>query len=611
LARQEFSAWNNKGVTRAHFAPVLLLLASVAGFSAVVIPPRASTLPEIAPKISGRTVHGKKVKLTGPGVTAVIFTGATCPIAKKLGPSLARLESEFADRAVRFVFVNPTSVETDAEVKAMITSIGLKGDYIRDSNMAVAKALKATTTSEAFVVDAAGKIRYRGAVHDQYAIGASKPNPTKFYLRDALNAVLSGKEPKVTRTDAPGCVLDVSAPMAKIEPITYHGRIAEIIAKNCGDCHRDGGVAPFRLDSFAAVKDRSTMIKYVVDQKMMPPWFAAETIPSPWLNDRSMPKSERDELFRWMSEGMPEGKMSAAAQPTKVHTGWEIGKPDAVYGMERAISIPAEGVMNYQNVTIPLDFDDERWVSGIEVQPGDRSVVHHVLVFIVPKTGRRPNLDFVGINGFFGGYVPGNAAMIYPAGTAKRIPANSNLRFQLHYTPNGKATKDLTKIALKFTTKPQHEVRSAGIANLFFRIPPNEPAHKVSAFVNIPDDAKLLSFLPHMHVRGKACRYDLVKADGTKELLLNVPKYDFNWQLNYRFREPRQLRKGEKLEYTAWFDNSSSNKSNPNPNRSVGWGEQTFDEMHLGYLEYYFDNENTSARITVNLANPSDRPDSN
>jgi hypothetical protein len=247
--------------------------------------------------------------------------------------------------------------------------------------------------------------------------------------------------------------------------------------------------------------------------------------------------------------------------------------------------------MPYKNVNIPTNFTEDTWVEKIEVIPGDRRAVHHVLVFLkTPVDASRPGSaaqdELDEISGFFGAYVPGNSALVYPEGYAKKIPKGAVLRFQLHYTPFGTAVQDQTKIGFVIAKKPPtQEVMTASLADLTFAIPPGADNHPVTARLKVPGNAEIISFLPHMHVRGKAARYELT-SDGKTRNLLDVPRYDFNWQLNYVLQKPLPVKAGDVITYTAWFDNSSKNPANPDPTKTVNWGLQTFEEMHLGYIEY-------------------------
>jgi hypothetical protein len=245
--------------------------------------------------------------------------------------------------------------------------------------------------------------------------------------------------------------------------------------------------------------------------------------------------------------------------------------------------------MPYQNVVVETHLEKEQWVQAIEVRPGNPGVVHHVLVFIQgtdEEDGPRDD-GADERSGYWGIYVPGNSTLVYPEGYAKRIPKGARLRFQMHYTPNGTATEDSTRIGLVFAKEePKHEVRVAGVVNAGFRIPPGADNHQVVASIkSVPTDIQILAFLPHMHLRGKAARYDLISGGDTRTML-DIPRYDFNWQLLYRYAEPVSVKAGDTLRFTAWYDNSSGNPANPDPNKEVKWGPQTQDEMHLGYVEY-------------------------
>jgi hypothetical protein len=252
--------------------------------------------------------------------------------------------------------------------------------------------------------------------------------------------------------------------------------------------------------------------------------------------------------------------------------------------------------MPYQNVTVDTGLTEDKWVTGIEVKPTAREVVHHVIVFVREAGTRRgddgaPRIaaDDDGRGGFFAAYVPGNDHVVYGPGFAKTLPAGAQLRFQIHYTPNGTATTDQVRIGVKFGKEaPQHVVQVAGIADTRLNIPPGADNHPETGALPVPREVKIIGFMPHMHVRGKAFRYDVILPDGTARMLLNVPHYDFNWQLAYRYAEPVTIPAGSKLRATGWFDNSANNPANPDPTKTVRWGPQTSDEMMLGYVEYYF-----------------------
>ena len=558
-----------------------LLFAASARQGAVPVKAVGRTIPTLR----GQSVAGGAVAIpvAGARFTVVALTSTTCPLCLKYGPTLAKLEDAYAAKGVRFVFVNPETDANVAETRAAAKRLGLNGPQV--ASPAWARTLGARTTTETFVLDAKGGVRYRGAVDDQHSLGASLPAPRKRYLALALDALLAGKAPAVAATSAPGCLLALPAPAAKA--VAYYGGVERIVQENCLPCHREGGVAPFRLDSYESTKARAPMMRYVVEKGIMPPWHAKKGS-GPWRNDRTLSAEDRQALLTWADRGTPKGDPKLATKAPEFVPGWTIGRPDAVFELPTPVAVRADGTMPYKNVDVPTNLLEDKWVRSIEIVPGDRRAVHHVLVFAREPGAKRGRFQELseGLGGFFGGYVPGNSAMAYAPGIAKRLPKGSVLRFQIHYTPYGTATTDRTKIGLIYADRPEHEVQTIGLANLFFQIPPKTKDYGVQAEVTSPWNAEIISFLPHMHLRGQAARYEVVHADGSSEPLLEVPRYDFNWQTNYVYREPKSIRAGDKLVYTAWYDNTEGNRANPDPTRAVHWGEQTFDEMMLGYVEF-------------------------
>jgi len=571
-------------------ASVVLAGVTLSGDTTVAHPrePKASGVGRLAPLPNAKGIDGRVPNVRS--LTVVAFTGVDCPVAKKLGPTLARLEDEYRSQGVEFIFVNPTEAETVEQMRADVARLNYDGVYVRDASQQWVAALGAKTTTEVFLIDANRTILYRGAIDDQYGISSALPEPRNRYLADALDAAIAGKPIPVAATWAPGCVLEAPVP-AKPVAATYHNRISRIIQQSCLPCHSEGGVAPFRLDRYGDVKSRAPMIQYAIQQGIMPPWGAK---PEPeglskWRNDRTVPQADKDALAEWIAAGMPEGNAKDAPAPLpKPESEWVIGKPDAVYQIPRAIEVPAQGVMDYINLEVPTDLTEDKWVEAMEVRPTARSVVHHVLIFVLPPGERRGDDIGAEINGFFAAWVPGTSAIQYPQGFAKPIPKGSRLWFQIHYTPNGEATRDQVSLGLRFARgEVRHEVRTMGIVNPVLRIPPGAKDHRVTGLVTAPSEVRLLSLIPHMHLRGKAAKYEAVTASGERETLLEVPRYDFNWQIAYEYRDPKVLPQGSRIEYTAWYDNSDANPNNPDPNATVRWGQQTTDEMHLGYVEYY------------------------
>lgn len=559
---------------------------------------------KMVPDLTSKAIDGTAFKLSdamkGKKAAVVAITSATCPLSKKYLPTLAAFEKEYADK-VAFVAINAISTDPPTDLKKLAAAAGLKAPLILDDGV-LCKQLGATTTTDVFVLDAARTIKYRGAIDDQYGIGYSTDAPKHTYARNALEAVLAGGDAPVPATTAPGCALDladVKAPAA-VRP-TYHNFASRLIQQNCQECHRKGGIGPFSLETLADVKAHKGMVKKVVGDEVMPPWHAADANdakadqPRPFKNDRSLPEADKAALLAWIADGLPEGEKADAPLARKFPDEWAIGKPDLVVQIPNAIDIKATGVMDYQNVIVESGLEEDKWVVAAEIQPTDRAVVHHVLVFALPpkKPGEFELPRRGEGQGYYAAYVPGNTKQILPEGFAKKLPKGARIKFQIHYTPNGTATKDQVRVGFKFGKAPNYEVKVFPLGNPKISIPPGADNHKEEFEFKLPLDVTLTAFSPHMHLRGKAARYEYDVIDPkTKKVtetkvLLDVPHYDFNWQLRYELAAPVTLPAGTPVRYIAWYDNSSKNPANPDPKKTVKWGDQTYDEMFLGYAEWY------------------------
>ncbi len=553
----------------------------------------------LMPDLSFTDLNGQSGKLSdykSSKALVIALTSTSCPLTKKYAPTLARLEKEFSAKGVVFLLVNPTATDSLDSIKTVRQDNGLASRYVHDRDGKFVGALGAQTTTEVFVLDAARTLAFRGAVDDQYGLGYSLAAPRQNYLKDALAAVLAGHAPTVAATEAPGCALEhekSTRPLAK--DITYHNRISRLVQNNCLECHCTGGVAPFSMATYADLKSHAGMIRKQVERGAMPPWFAAPAQAwerSHWANDRSLAAADKADLLAWLASDKPLGNPAEAPLARTFPTGWQIGQPDLVLQLPRPVPVKATGVMPYQTLTAETTLTEDKWVRAYEVQPTAREVVHHVIVKVHERGAKsRGGTDGNAADereGFFAVYVPGNSHATFPDGFAKKLPAGATVSFQIHYTPNGKATSDQMRLGLVFAQEPpRHTLHVTGLVNAAFNIPPGAASHEVTTHIRLPFDATLTGFMPHLHVRGKAARYEATLSDGTKKLLLDVPHYDFNWQLHYQFAEPMTLPQGTTLTFTAWYDNSAKNPANPDPTKAVRWGPQTYDEMMLGYVEYF------------------------
>ena len=560
-------------------------------------------VPDFAFKdLAGKESLLSAVQEKRPVVVAMVST--SCPVSKRYLPTLAKLEAEYRAKGVTFLLVAPVPTDTAEDLRQALSAAGITAPCASDSSGEIARALGATASTDCFVIDAARTLAYRGAIDDQYGLGYQIDAPRHRYLALALDSALVGEAPAIVATEAPGCALDLTKTQtaAAASAPTYHNRISRIVQTNCQECHRTGGIAPFPLENYQQVSAKAGMIRKMVSRDLMPPWFAAapaEGQHSAWVNDRSLSAHDKADLLAWLDNGKTEGDAADGPLPRHWPVDWQIGTPDAVVQIPQPISVAATGTMPYQNITVDTEFGEDKWVRGFEVRPTAREVVHHVLIFADEKGSQGHKADGL-TNGFFAAYVPGSSSVIYPDGFAKPLPAGARLRFQIHYTPNGTATQDQVKIGLLFAKEaPKHVIHVAGIANVFLKIPPGADNYPVTGSIPVLRPVVVTAFSPHMHLRGKAFRFVATLPDGTTKTLLDVPRYDFNWQLNYRCAEPIALPLGSKVEATGWFDNSANNPANPDPTKLVRWGQQTTDEMMLGYAEYYFaDEDGITARLS-------------
>lgn len=530
-------------------------------------------------------------QLTGSkGLVLGLFTTA-CPISRKLGPELQRLENDLVAQGFNIAWVNALPGADADKSRQFAADFKLAAPLLHDPQRTFLQALQATTTTEIFLIDTAQTLIYRGAINDQYGLGYAKEEASRHYLREAAAALLAGRQPLITATTAPGCALDLpaSTAAATATAVTYHRDIARILQTHCVECHRQDGIGPFALDSLDSVLENASMIRKQVERGAMPPWFAKpdpQATHAVFANDTSLAAADKAALLSWLSSDRPAGDPAHAPLPRRFDEGWSIGTPDSILTLPKAIEVKAEGAMPYQNVVIDTDFAEDRWVSAYEIQPSARQVVHHVIVRV-----HRPGERIRGLgegDGFWAAYVPGNSYRILPPGFARHLPAGARLSFQIHYTPVGKATTDQTRIGLIFAKElPQYEVRVAALAKPRILIPAGAPNHAETLDRHLPTDFMVTGFMPHLHTRGKAFSYQVRYPDGRSEMLLDVPRYDFNWQLQYSYAQPKHLPAGSTVTLTAVYDNSAANPANPDPTKDVRWGEQTWDEMMIGYIEHY------------------------
>jgi hypothetical protein len=391
--------------------------------------------------------------------------------------------------------------------------------------------------------------------------------------------------------------------------VTFNKDIAPIIQAKCQNCHRPGEVAPMAFLNYKQVRPWAKSIREAVTSRQMPPWFADEKH-SEFSNDPRLSQKEIDSIKAWVEAGAPEGDAKDLPPNPKFHEGWQIGKPDVVLPMTVEFNIPAEGTIPYKYFAIPTNFTEDKYVQFAEIRQGDRTHVHHVIVSVrYPDNGELPpageiNPAMLGSirrnsgdrpaesDGRLVGWAPGEAPLELRDGQAKLIKKGSVLIFQVHYTTNGEAGKDRSSVGLIFSKTPvEKRVITAGAVQSSFVIPAGAANHEVKSEFAFKEDSHIDSLHPHMHMRGKDFKYTLVYPDGTSKVLLSVPRWDFGWQLTYVLKEEVFAPKGSKLVCVAHYDNSINNKFNPDPTKDVRWGDQTWEEMMIGYVDYTLDKQ--------------------
>ncbi len=388
---------------------------------------------------------------------------------------------------------------------------------------------------------------------------------------------------------------------------TFSKDVAPILYKNCAVCHRPGDIAPMSLLTYENTRPWARAIREQVITGQMPPWHATQPHGT-FSNDRRLSEQDKDTLIRWIDGGAPQGNAKDLPPPPKFSDGWEIGKPDAILSMAKEYEVPESGEIAYQYFQVPTNFTEDKWVQAIEVRPGTRSVVHHVLVFcrepgakagplpyahVVPKL---PHQHGGGPGNLVATTAPGTNALILPPGKALLIKAGSVLLLQMHYTTNGTAAKDRSSVGIIFAKQPpQQEIRTNAFVNPLFVILPGANNHEVKSAIQFTEDTHILGLIPHTHLRGKSWDYRIIYPDGRTETVLSVPKYNFNWQTYYAFAKPLAAPKGARLEATAHYDNSTANRFNPDPKATVRWGDQTWEEMQYTGIIFSVDKPQDAA----------------
>ena len=529
----------------------------------------------------------------------IMVQGNGCPIVRKTWPALQALRERYRAQGVEFLLLNSNPQDNRDSVAKEAAEFGIDLPIMIDETQLIGEALGVDRTADVFVIDPkTWKLAYRGAVDDRISYGAERPTASKHYLADALDAVLAGKPVAVSQAEAVGCIVNFPERERRDAhaKISYAETIAPLLTEKCVACHRPGGVGPWAMTDYNMVRGFAPMMREVLRTKRMPPWHADPKY-GHFVGDRSLSTEQIKTLVHWIEAGAPRGDgPDPLATQDKTWSEWTMGKPDLIVEVP-AYNVPASGVVSYQYPSAPNPLGRDVWVRGIEIIPGDRAVNHHVLAGIDDPASTRPMIEKIG---GLGSYAPGRNAAPYPEDTGILLRKEASFRFQVHYTPNGKATTDVTRIGLYFYDKvPKHKLEMTLIADPSLTIPANTKAYSGSLNHVFDRDVLLYSLLPHAHLRGSAAKFTAHYPDGHEEILLSVPKYDFNWLSIYFLQSPKLLPKGTRVVFDITWDNSAQNPLNPDPNKVVKWGDQTWEEMNVGWFRYREADESDRARLEL------------
>lgn len=516
-----------------------------------------------------------------PAIVIVSHVNGSAQL-KSAAATLKSLQASFKDSGAQFFLLNSTPGVKREAIQADMAELGLDVPVLMDDAQLVGESLGVTRVAQALVIDPkTWKVAYSGPISGALSGKAGAGNTA--YVADAVNALAAGKAVKVSTAELETPLIAFPNREAKADfaKISYESQVSPILAKNCVACHSEGGIGPFAMDSYEKVKQWSGMIREAVRTDRMPP-FHADPHVGAFTGDMNLSVKDTQTLIHWIEAGAPRGDGS---DPLKINAKpapeWELGEPDLIIELP-PYKVPASGVVDYQNPVVQNPMAQGRWLRASTVKPSDRQAVHHLLS-----------------NGV-GGYAVGAETSKYPEGTGTWVAPGQQFRFQMHYTPYGRETVEKTRVGLYFYPEgspPEIMRRSAVIANAGIEIPANTARHEEIAYITFPENATLFSIFPHAHYRGESMAVSVQKPGSDKEeLILSIPKYDFNWQRGYDFKEPVKIEAGTRVITRYVYDNSKHNPANPDPDIKVTWGEQSWEEMQYTALGYRWDDETVANR---------------
>ncbi len=523
---------------------------------------------------------------------AIVFTSTTCPITTAYLPELKRLDEEYCERGVQFVAVNVAQQDSVRDIAAQNLEHEIKFPFVKDFNHSCVAALGVTHTPQVVVLDGQRRIRYRGRIDDRYVDASAEREPKQRDLIAALDAVLAGKD--VTQPETPAVGTPIAAPKAPDVPgeVTFAEHVAPILTKHCQSCHRPGTEAPFSLVTHDDAANHADMVAEVIAEERMPPWYASF---GKFENAPTMTDEERDIVRAWVARGCPPGdlaKLTPPAPEVVEPAKWNIEEPDLVISVPQPHDLPADGYVAYKYVILPYRFAHDTWIQQCEIKPDNPRVVHHCNMAYLENA-----LDWTSAK-FVLGKVPGVMPMKLEQGLAFRIPKGSVLILQIHYTTTGQPEKCQISVGMRYAREVVNkELHYLWMVDEQFAIPPGDALHRVTATNVLNCDALSIGAFAHMHFRGRHMSFFAHYPDNRVEKLLVIPNFSFDWQLAYRWDQPKRFPKGTRIECVSHYDNSPFNPYNPDPKATVREGQQTFQEMLNGVMFYLDEGEQLNLKV--------------
>ena len=519
--------------------------------------------------------------------------GNGCPIVRNALYDFHRIVNEYEKEGFTFFMLNSNPQDNRSNTFKEASEFKIEVPVLLDSAQLLADEFDINSTAEVIILHPVSReVLWRGPINNRLDYEAQKVEPTETYLRDALEAIMAGSKDLNNEPTVRGCRVTRLSNLEKKDTLNYTDDIAPILIDHCVRCHREGGLAPWSMTDYQTIVGWSDMMKQVLLSKRMPPWKADPEI-GEFSNSFAMADSNARKIVRWIDNGLEPGTGKDPLTEVKPATKqWQEGTPDQVISLNKE-KIPATGIIAYRYQKFVLNPDKDVWIKGVEIQPGNAKVVHHIVLTNTKNTKSSPIVDrktrpwtdnYIALGG------GADQVTIFPEGTGVFVPKGSELTVQLHYTPTGKAEEDQTKFGFYYHEEaPETEFYALSPSNTDFTIPAFGKDVKLTVSDTISKDIKIHYLVPHMHYRGKSIKVTAIKPDGSEEVLVSVPDYNFNWQYLYKLKEPAALPKGSIVKVEGIYDNTFQNPFNPDPSQELHYGIQSTDEMLIGFFNYTLD----------------------